>query len=585
MSRDELREVLESGDDEALLALKEALAETWVVLPGIKGEQFLDEMAVGREGEGNGPVDIPDLWRDPRFQDITTDQKLALYARVNAARDAQAQAAEDAYKAGLDQIMAKIELGELGPGQIDVLIDEGLIRAGDVPAVVRAQQEERDKRAAARDYGARVFNGTPTPINADTQEAANTYLEATGVMSGLAEGSPEAQAELLRSFNQTGVTSTEAVNLLAQMARGNNLNEALYALNTLRTMQLQRPGAFLSNVKDEELQSQLSQFGFLQQYGDVSQPTQAVAQWQELNSPEGREMRAKLLAEANALLESDYDLNTITRTVSNQWLDAALPDSPAAREKLASEFNALFRIGYTLYGDAGRAETYAAQQMRLSWGEATIGTGGSPSILEGGLGGQIFTRDKRPLGYLSPLSPRAGYLGNGFSENPSEARDEIRTAILMDRGWAWDEQFAIITDSVTDADVQAGEPGSFIIQRINDLGQIERVMDAAGNIIRFTPVASEAVRGVHAANRAIDELEAQLVPLMQQAPEAANAEEIEATIQDIWGKLEALSRDSRAYVLEQRLAEFEHRVATDSLPPWIVEEIQRMLLERAIGEE
>ena len=491
--------ILASGTDEQLLAVKQKLGTTWAAFRKMNDQKFLNIFrgVQGVSGGGTGTGRMPDPFTDPRYANVSYEQKVSLALDAKQATNAMQKAAEDQKAAVADMLKGQLAAGQIGADQIDQAIADNRVPLSQVAELLNLSKEERRNKSEASRFAAAADAGGLLIPTAENTKAAFEYYKRSGVVQGIQELDPGAASALAYGYARTGIMPKELGSLLETMANSSNPKEITFAMETLGAMKAKNPDMFAHSFP-EGLVELAGAWEINKRYSPAGNEQAALEAFNNWRSPEARQARKALEKDAEEFLKGQ----TPETLMSNfdgwfSWQPEAPVDS-GTRTMLKRDFDELFKKYFPLFdGDVSKTTAFVTEQMQYSWQPDS--TGGTKRLM-----------------YLGPTSPRSGYAPvNG-------SYDWVRQDIIKSLGWKEDQEFSLISDAQSETDIKMGRPASYLIARPSEAGWgLEMDPDNPGMPRRFRPTLDDRAKQKEENRLRIEVLRGQqksLFPMAGQPP-------------------------------------------------------------------
>ena len=445
-----------SGDPALLRAARRYLAgagkrRVWVGLDNMTDAQFAAFVTgdSGMQGGGTPPGDDPNFWTDPRYANLTHEQRLALeqradravMARIEQERQAQRQLEFDIINGAADALSA----GSIDAEGVAQILQSGQVRSREGQAQLRKLIQS--DLEGVQDYirmAQQIDNGVPA--TRDDDASLDNFAKRSGILQGLQETDQRAALDLARSFGQVGRVPPSALDFLLAQSRSANVGQKQYALDALRMMYDANPAA-LAAQSEKAFEKAVSWDIASKFTGTPEAALQTMEIWTDPQFQALREVRQKEATKSFSELSDKELLRAFegswasgfaavggSRAIPERWRGIGalqLPEVPQLQARFRGNMKELYERAYVELGDEDAALERAALQMAVRWGPDN--SGGVNRLME-----------------LSPFSPTAGYETYG---DPSW----LRTEILNTMGWASDAQFELVADPESFAEAEQGE--------------------------------------------------------------------------------------------------------------------------------
>ena len=459
-------EELRSGDRGRIAAVGRVLAGSgnntaWEGLQGMSGDRFANMIlgSAGVAGGGTGTYDEPNIWQDPRFANLTHDQRVAIEAQ---AQEQSQQAMQATMQAQLQRetdraasLIQGLATGQTTVGDIAEILQSGQVRM-DRPRQALQQAiagELEAMQTFAATAGALQAN---QPMTAADSDALNVYEERSGIRRGLQEGDVGAQQHLAEMFARGGRVSNEMAAMLQQMAMSAVPGQSESALNALRMMHDMNSRGLAANHPD--LYQLAARWDAISR---TRQGAEAQAMLRQETDPAFVQQRRQRREQAEEqFTEAFADDHQILRAFESRWIAAAqglagmigygpgatrLADNPLANNMLRNDFYREYIRAFEFHGnhDAAVQEAVTLTSRRIA--PSTVG-GESPRLL-----------------WLPPEAPASGV------ETFEGSVDWVNNFVRNEFGWGSDRNFTLVTAM----DPEPGQVPFYYVYSLNEDGALE----------------------------------------------------------------------------------------------------------------
>jgi muramidase (phage lysozyme) len=376
----QLREVLGSGDREAIKSVRAVLAPTWEGFEGMSDDAFANMVLGGRglQRGGTGHSAAPDIWNDPRFAQLSFEDKIG-FANAGATymqetRKAQAAASRQTEEDLTNNLLLKFRnFDNDAEAAANAAVAQGAITDAALIAKIDAQMADSREtmRQAVGIEGDLLSGRTLVP---DDREALGSYMEVQGITRGLTELDPTAMQGVVATAAQTGLLPQSVTDIFAQQLSSNDPGAQTYALSALADIFNQRPGALAQSGK--EIGETAAFAATLFRYN--ADPAAALAQFRMMTSPESAPVRERLSKEADTLL-AEVGTRDFFKQSTSWWSRnlpqgltgmpaVRIPDTPEGAMKFTADYETLFKRYYVMHGgDSDKAHDTAGRVMAQTW--------------------------------------------------------------------------------------------------------------------------------------------------------------------------------------------------------------------------
>jgi muramidase (phage lysozyme) len=469
-------QVLMSGNRELIMSMKNALTDANGGWEGLRdkftsADKFANMVmgAQGIAGGGTGSPQMPDIWNDPKYADLTFAEKNVLdnsaTATLTARNAAEAALAKQQRDAMVEKVMMDTIAGKHTEADMDLLVQQG--KLPDSASVKRFKSFLNTANEKQRET---------TRVRGILQNGGDLFsTDNKGLNGVIGDGGMEAIRDLDRDYgaqvllpiaNRAGFFPSEAATMLNDMVQGSNPKAREYATAILSNAAsadprvLDRsPGLSESTKKQLILTDQLrSMF-----------PAEDVQEkLRNLNDPTQRASLEAGRKEAGVLFEK----NITTADIVGSFDTWAPGDAPAAsltrgqNATLREDYKTAYVEGWLISNDEGKAVEYANVLSKKHWSSSSFGGA---------------TR-------LTKYPPEVYYptINGSLDWAQQQARNEM--------GFGADVEFQLVPDQQT---VNEGENyasaedktgmnnATYQVWFLNDNGVPEHVMDDDGNPRRW----------------------------------------------------------------------------------------------------
>jgi len=494
------QQVIDSGTDQELLYMRDALAPTWVAFEHMSDDKFLNIFrgVQGRGGGGTGSPATPNVWTDPAYNNLTVERRTAMQAAANATaqgfRDQEQQQLEDNAES------IRISVAAKDPNALamaDSMIANNQVPFDEIAGLLKLVSDDREAQASGMRIMSDITNGVAMGNTTDNQAALLDFYERNGVLDGLGSMSPEAGGVISQAFARSGVMPDEISSRLMAMYNSPDPRQMQYGMQILADMQVKARNQF-GAAMPEEIVKATTAWRLATEYSPEGDSAAVFSRFQEYRSPEQRELRALLEEDAEAILAEigieqrvdgfrtwfdrmDMQVGT-GNLLGMQSRGVEAPTNPQVIAKLVSDGNALFKQYYPLFQDEDRTFEFVNEILGNKWAPDRVG-------------------GSNELSYLGITSPMAGY------QSLDGTHDWAREDILQSMGWASDQRFHLLADATSEADIRRGEPASYTMTRLLPDGTINAVMNDSGTApMRIRPTISQEILDITARRQELSNI-------------------------------------------------------------------------------
>ena len=365
------QEALASDDPAVLLRLKKSLEKTWEGLPNVSAEKFLNKLRTAADG----------IWNDEKYGNISLEDRLSLSAAAERDWKAEQTAQATAAKAEQDAWLQQQYHAAMNGGYTEEMIQQawasGKLTEASQEAKLRSYMHEYEKGEGRKQEVMTAFTtgtGVLTPERHDKALNELFLPQATQAFSQRDEAYLE--TVFLPMVDQLGFVPTGMQNALGAMARGQDADNRVYALDALASL----PEGM---VKDKGLQQDVELYSAMSQFVPAGEEGQILSMIDARHDPSQQAVLERRTKEADKLLEA-YTVEQLPNLIFDNIFisEPDLPVEPSQQFALQGMFNDAYRLGYETFGNADAAEAYAIKQVQKRWGVSHLG-GQSRLVLDG----------------------------------------------------------------------------------------------------------------------------------------------------------------------------------------------------------
>jgi muramidase (phage lysozyme) len=377
----DLQGALESGDPAAIAAARKILTPTWQGLKHLTDDEFVQLITRGTAEGGTGHSVVPDVWSDPRFADLTYDQKYQAYQGgkevMLALEKGRAEAAEAADKARTDALLLSIRDGDKGAVANALrAVEQGEISAiENVNRIDAATKEARENEAVATEVATiRLSDGV---IGDDAK--LDIYSRHTGITKGVENMEPAA-AKLASDLSvEQGRIPASVSSALTSMINSNDPRAQSYAASMLVDISNASGGRALAG-QSQDVVEKANLLDILYRYN--STPEAAIAEYNRIRSPEGQLVRDRNRKAFEESIE-EMGVGDFFGQAAGTWETWAPefltgmpatqgPGSPAMSDRFMSQYLAVYKEQYAVFGDGTKAHEATTKLLRQRWSPSPI---------------------------------------------------------------------------------------------------------------------------------------------------------------------------------------------------------------------
>lgn len=337
-----------------------------------------DEAAVIRGTQG--------ITADPRYANIPYEDKLALQKDAISEGTAAATQKAAQVKAVNDLANNKLFLGLLdgSAGQVDIDNARKNGTLVDYSKVAQAQEilKKRDGDQDLQASGVAKL-GTPGAVWNPEDEKDKKQLNAIVGKEGINKiGSMDkdyVHDGIVPLVSQTGDIPTDVAGTLTGMLRGQNQQQAIYALDSMAQLQDANPVAFNQRFGSDTAKS----VDLYQARKDLDPADVLLGKVRGTGTAQDRAAQLNLRKEGEDLLSHQTNgipdakslLSTAVSTFGNFFSTPNTYTAPVAMDSFQKEFNTLFVDAYSQTGDKDQAVTIASKALHRDWAVTAVGAG------------------------------------------------------------------------------------------------------------------------------------------------------------------------------------------------------------------
>jgi hypothetical protein len=373
---DTVQAAIASGD---LAAVAQAVAD----LSGTEGDRRDTEadIILGLRDMPEGQLDT-----DPNYANIPYEDRLAL--RADAEREAAAQQTAEqaaslaAQKAAINQLELGLMDGNAGQYDIDQAREQGwLTQAADVKRLQAIIDAQNETLIGTQQIQAMITSGmTGNPADEDFRKAFNTFVGPEGE-AALRQRDPQYVANVLVPAVRTlGDLPTDTVGLLTGMMRGQDPNQALFALDTLAQLEQASPEAYNARVTEEVA----ADVAYWQSAKDYYPADEVLASVRGGTTQEERTRVTMLREEARKLINDgsvstttgvEKYIMTLRSTMGDAggWRNGDPIMAAGTEQAMTADYIQLFEREYARDGNEQKAQERATQALGRVWQVTTAG--------------------------------------------------------------------------------------------------------------------------------------------------------------------------------------------------------------------
>ena len=466
------REIMASGDPQKMLIVRDVLGKPrssnpndleWQGLGHMSDSQFLQMMTgeSGFAGGGTGPAETPNPWTDPRYTNISLENKLgfansaaaaAEHARLGQASQMKIERSEyldAAYKAGYANT----------PGVLEALQASGNWDAEAQAKYNSGQQVYRESEKSVGNVGRALAEGSPL-----SQEQVKSFGKWFGEdsFSGIVQNDAEAYKKMKWAVGQARLFPDGSADAFA--AAMGNPQTAPTALDFLASALAGDSSILKRSGFSEDMIAQARLYQNVA--ANAGTPEAAFEQYSKVsrNVDASGRSEAQLSTEASKIFFEEYP--TVTEVV-DKWdgYFSSRPDTKfnsATEGMLMQDAARAYRLGFLSTGTKEGADAYMqtaldnlygvsqTQKSRSSWGPGDTGSpdGGTNSVL----------MRLPPEKYYPAKDNDFGYLYTAIADQAESLGASRNGAVL-------------VPDDITEKEVRAGKPPTYMVLGVGPLGE------------------------------------------------------------------------------------------------------------------
>lgn len=411
----------------------------------------------GIAGGGTGPASMPNVWTDPRFANLSLDQKQSFANAAAAAAEQQKQAMAAQLKLERDKFLDTVyNAGYSGDPRVEEELRQSPQWDAEAQARFNAGRElyQKSEREVSEVQSA-LSAGTPLAAG-QMKEFGKWFGEDR--FAGIINGDQSAYEHLAWAVERARIFPEGSVDAFrAAMA---NPNTAPAALEFLASAYAGDPSILKQSGFTQE---DIAAVNLFRRIAERSGSTEtAYANYVKAASAEARTGRtdAQLSSEADKLFSESYP--TVDDLVDNfdGWLTAS-PDislNENTGNQLLQDAQTAFQDGYKIYGTAEGAEAYMQAYLDNTWGVTQTRTMYFSGLATGPMVMKPVLMKHPPEKYYSDEQ--------GDSSTLYKALAEFALA-----GGAKQTDAVLIPDDQTDAEVRSGKPPTYRVLGRGEFGE------------------------------------------------------------------------------------------------------------------
>lgn len=455
-------QVINSGDPQALIHMKDVLSPTWKAFETMTDERFIELMTgqTGLSGGGTGSATAPNIWTDERYDHMSYEQKLELSnaaAKTEKTRQATLKKQQDdAYNAQLNSIYLGASLGQYSAADIDRFLLQGHIKTD--TEYERAQNNVKwaEGRADGRaQTQANLSNPTYT-FTANDDKALNAWIGDAGVERVQNMDEDYMRQSLMPLVQRTQRIPTDVAAILAGQMSSTNPQVQAFAMDQLVDLNGIAPHAVQNSSKFTEQQKDDLAF-----YSAIK-PFSTVTEMQELmkrRSDPAFRQTIEMWEKEGRKLAGEIPVSDITQIFDPSIFvsEPSAPFAPRQRAALVNDYSNLYVQGYSIAGDQDQARKFADEAIQREWGPSTVGTGEARLVRNG----------------VEKYYPTVDNSHDWIDHN---AREEL--------GFGTDARFTLVPDAQTRQEGMNGANASYMVVVEQPDGSFQAITDPESGLPR-----------------------------------------------------------------------------------------------------
>jgi hypothetical protein len=462
------KEILASGDPQKLLLLRDVLGKPrsenpndleWEGLGHMSDAEFIETLTgqSGFAGGGTGAADMPNVWTDPRFQNIGLDTKLGFANAAQAAVENQKQEQANQIRLGREKFLDQAYNAGYAnqPGVLEALQNSEYWDAEAQAKYNSGQEVFRKAENGVAKVGAALADGTPLSA-ANLKNFGNWFGEDR--FSGIMSGDQNAYDVLGWAVNRARVFPDGSVDAFraaignpeAQQTALAFLASALAGDSSI----LRRSGFTQDDIADIQLYKSIA--------GRADSPEKAFEDYKKATD------QANLMGKSTEALgnEGDKLFREIYPSASelvdkfDGWFSER-PDTslnPNTENQLMLDAGTAWRDGYKIYGTEEGAETYMQTFLEGTWGTTQTRTMYMQGFDGGPLSSKSVLMKYPPEKHYSDESGDAGVLYDSLQKFAVDGGAQPDDAILM-------------SDEITDKEIREGKLPTYRVMGKGEMGE------------------------------------------------------------------------------------------------------------------
>jgi hypothetical protein len=349
--------------------------------PGTVADKVRTQMAEHRAKAAQllgGKYIIPDdIDTDPRFSNVPYEARMAARSDTNTEINQIMTQMREERKIQQNEYMNTVQNaaleGKFTRLDYDREVAEGRLTEYKDRAAVLKIIEKREKDAAEGNvFSQRLATGmTLDPTDTDNKKGMNGLFGETGVQALNNRDEAYVNNNLVPTFVKHGMIAPDAIGVFGALARSNDSRQMLFALQSLKQLEIQNPNAYRAQVKDDGLRHLADRWDVLKNvYVGEEGEKKLIEMLQGPRSPEQRRERQALREDG----AKAFDTGKITVETLEEAFDAELPLGWKG-DAMEREFRQLFIENYAETGgiDPTVAKELAVKHLKDIWGVSSVG--------------------------------------------------------------------------------------------------------------------------------------------------------------------------------------------------------------------
>jgi len=418
----------------------------------------------------DGKYVIPDeIDNDPRFNNVPYEARMAARSDTNteinqimAQMREERKAQNDAY---VNEVKNAALAGNFSRVDYDREIAEGRLNDFEDRKAVLALIEKNEKDAEDKNmFTQRLANGLRLdPTDNDNKKGMNALFGETGVNALNNRDENYVNNNIIPTFNRHGMIAPDAVSLFGALARSNDPRQMLFALESLKQIELQNPNAYRAQVSDDSLRHMADRWDLLKGvYVGEEGEKQLIKILQGPRTPEQRREQQELRDIAKKEITSATSKVTIEALTDE--FDAELPAGWKG-QAMEREFQQLVIENYALSGgvEMETAVELAKKHLKEIWGTTQVT--GRATIMR--------------------------HPPENFVPAVAGSRDWMTRQLRGETGLGEDEEPIIVSDLQTENEVSSGKMPSYAVYAMKDGVLRELVIDGRPWRQTFVPTPED----------------------------------------------------------------------------------------------